>query len=187
MASPKTALVIVDVQNDFCPGGSLATERGTEVAGLIGSYQDNHADDYAHVVATQDWHIDPGEHFSDTPDFVDSWPVHCVADSTGAALHDAVRSHTIDAFFRKGEYSAAYSGFDGEADGVGMAQWLRDRGVEKLDVVGIATDHCVRATVLDALEEGFEVRVLTEMCAAVDNERGDAAFAEMVGSGAQLS
>ncbi|MDO5683926.1 MAG: isochorismatase family protein [Propionibacteriaceae bacterium] len=173
MASPKTALVIVDVQNDFCPGGSLATERGTQVAGLIGSYQD--------------WHIDPGEHFSDTPDFVDSWPVHCVADSTGAALHDAVRSHTIDAFFRKGEYSAAYSGFEGEAEGVGMAQWLRDRGVEKLDVVGIATDHCVRATVLDALEEGFEVRVLTEMCAAVDTERGDAAFAEMVGSGAQLS
>ena len=183
----KTALVIVDVQNDFCPGGSLATDRGSEVARLIGEYQDSHGSRYAHIVATQDWHIDPGSHFSDTPDFVDSWPVHCVADSEGAALHEDVRQGPIEAYFRKGEYTAAYSGFEGDADGVGMAEWLRERGVEKLDVVGIATDHCVRATTLDGLREGFEVRVLTDLCAPVDEERGAAALQELVSAGAQLS
>ncbi|MDO5513457.1 nicotinamidase [Corynebacterium sp.] len=183
----KTALVIVDVQNDFCPGGSLATDRGSEVAALIGEYQESHGASYDHIVATQDWHIDPGAHFSDNPDFVDSWPVHCVAGSEGAELHPAVRPEPVEAYFRKGEYTAAYSGFEGAADGVGMAEWLRARGVEKLDVVGIATDHCVRATVLDALEEGFEVRVLTDMCAPVDEERGAATLQELVGAGAQLS
>ena len=183
----KTALVIVDVQNDFCPGGSLATDRGSEVAKLIGEYQDSHGTRYDHIVATQDWHIDPGSHFSDTPDFVDSWAVHCVAGCEGAALHEDVRTAPIEAYFRKGEYTAAYSGFEGDADGVGMAEWLRERGVEKLDVVGIATDHCVRATTLDGLREGFEVRVLTDLCAPVDEERGAATWQELVSAGAQLS
>ncbi|MCS5480300.1 nicotinamidase [Corynebacterium sp. YIM 101645] len=187
MSTPKTALVIVDVQNDFCPGGSLATERGHEVAKLIGEYQDSHGGRYAHIIATQDWHVDPGGHFSDTPDFVDSWPVHCVAGTEGADMHPQVRTGLIDAYFRKGEHTAAYSGFEGAADGVGMAEWLKERDVEKLDVVGIATDHCVRATALDALGEGFEVRVLTDMCSPVDEERGEAALQELVGSGAQLS
>ncbi|WP_085548269.1 nicotinamidase [Corynebacterium pollutisoli] len=187
MNTPKTALVIVDVQNDFCPGGSLATDRGDEVARLIGEYQDSHGDRYAHIIATQDWHIDPGSHFSDNPDYVDSWPVHCVAESKGAALHEDVRADRIEAYFRKGEYTAAYSGFEGAADGVSMAEWLKERGVEKLDVVGIATDHCVRATSLDALEEGFEVRVLTDLCSPVDEARGEAALQELVKAGAQLS
>lgn len=187
MATPTTALVIVDIQNDFCPGGSLGTARGTEVAELIGKYQDSHGANYAHVIATQDWHVDPGAHFSTNPDYVDSWPVHCVADTKGAEFHSAIRRDGIEAIFRKGEHSAAYSGFEGAADGVGMAQWLKDRGVDKLDVVGIATEHCVRATVLDALEEGFEARVLTEMCAAVDDELSDEALHELVSSGAQLS
>ncbi|GAB2512206.1 isochorismatase family protein [Corynebacterium atrinae] len=188
MSSPATALIIVDVQNDFCPGGSLATEQGAEVARLIAEHVAHHGERYSHIVATQDWHIDPGSHFSEDPDFVDSWPVHCVAGSPGAELHEALHNTLIDALFRKGAYSAAYSGFEGAAEGgEGLAQWLRQRGVDKLDVVGIATDHCVRATVLDGLDEGFEVRVLTDLCAAVDKQRGDAAFAEMVGSGAQLS
>jgi len=187
MSTPKTALVIVDVQNDFCPGGSLATDRGDEVARLIGEYQDSHGDRYAHVVATQDWHIDPGAHFSDDPDYVDSWPVHCVADSEGAAMHRDVRTDAIEAYFRKGAYTAAYSGFEGDADGVSMRDWLRERGVEKLDIVGIATDHCVRATALDALEADFEVRVLTDMCSPVDEARGEAALQELVKAGAQLS
>ena len=187
MTAPTTALVIVDVQNDFCPGGSLATDRGNEVAARIGAYQDSHGSTYSHIVATQDWHIDPGAHFSDTPDFVDSWPVHCVAGSTGAALHPEVRADAIGAYFRKGEYTAAYSGFEGAADGVGMKEWLQERGVEKLDVVGIATDHCVRATALDALQAGFEVRILTDMCSPVDEARGEAALQELVSVGAQLS
>ena len=185
--APKTALVIVDVQNDFCPGGSLATERGSEVAALIGGHQDSHGERYDHTVATQDWHIDPGSHFSDHPDYVDSWPVHCVAESEGAALHEEIRTAPIEAYFRKGEYTAAYSGFEGAADGVPLAEWLRERGVEKLDVVGIATDHCVRATALDALEAGFEVRILTDLVAPVDDARGEAALQELVRAGAQLS
>ncbi|QGU05393.1 nicotinamidase [Corynebacterium comes] len=187
MTSPRTALVIVDVQNDFCPGGTLATDRGHEVARRIGEYQASHGASYAHIVATQDWHIDPGSHFSATPDFVDSWPVHCVAGSEGAAMHEDVRTDTIEAYFRKGEHTAAYSGFEGAADGVGMNDWLKERGVEKLDLVGIATDHCVRATALDALEAGFEVRVLTDMCAPVDEARGEATLQELVKAGAQLS
>ena len=182
------ALVIVDVQNDFTTG-SLATRRGPEVAGTIGQYigddlaELNH---YSTIVATQDWHIDPGAHFSEEPDFVDSWPRHCVAGTEGAEMHPALADAPIEAHFRKGEYEAAYSGFEGKADGMGLADWLRERGVTDLDVVGIATDHCVRATVRDALRAGFGVRVLTGMCAAVDNARGDAALIEMEKAGAEL-
>lgn len=183
------ALIIVDVQNDFCPGGSLATARGTEVARLIANYLPSElaeSNDYAAVVATQDWHIDPGEHFSEEPDYVDSWPVHCVAESRGAALHPALDEALIDAHFRKGQYEAAYSGFEGTFGDELLASWLHSRGIEELDVVGIATDHCVRATVLDGLKEGFSVRVLTGMCSAVDNKRGDAALDEMDEAGAEL-
>ena len=182
------ALIIVDVQNDFTTG-SLATARGPEVAGTIANYigddlaEMNH---YSHIIATQDWHIDPGAHFSETPDFVDSWPRHCVADTEGSQMHPSLADAPIEAYFRKGEYEAAYSGFEGKADGVALADWLRERGVTEFDVTGIATDHCVRATVLDGLKAGFSVRVLTGMCAAVDNDRGDAAFAEMEAAGAEL-
>lgn len=183
------ALLIVDVQNDFCPGGALATARGAEVARKIGHYQVSELardNDYAAVVATQDWHIDPGDHFSENPDYVNSWPVHCLANSPGAALHESVDQSQIDAHFRKGRYDAAYSGFEGTFDDELLAPWLRSRGIETLDVVGIATDHCVRATVLDALKEGFGVRVLTGMCAAVDIRRGDDALEEMDLAGADL-
>ncbi|GAB3946862.1 nicotinamidase [Corynebacterium tapiri] len=183
------ALVIVDVQPDFCPGGSLATERGDHVARLIGGFVDSdvaQATNYAAVVATQDWHIDPGSHFSDEPDFVDSWPRHCVAHTEGAELHPALRDVDFDALFKKGQYEAAYSGFEGTFEGESLAHWLRSSGITAIDVAGIATDFCVRATVLDGLKENFEVRVLTGMCSAVDPQRGDAALAEMEAAGAQL-
>lgn len=183
------ALILVDVQKDFCPGGSLATERGDEVAGKIGAYQLSHADDYTAVIATQDWHIDPGSHFSETPDFRETWPVHCVADSAGAAMHEKVRTDLIDEYFRKGQYTAAYSGFEGHAasdDKTTMQTWLQDRGITTVDIAGIATDHCVRATVLDALKTGFQVRILTGMCSAVGIESGDAALEEMHAAGAEL-
>lgn len=182
------ALILVDVQKDFCPGGALATERGAEVAGKIGAYQHSHGREYATVVATQDWHIDPGAHFSETPDFHDSWPVHCTADSEGAAMHERIDTAGIAEFFRKGQYSAAYSGFEGTAagDGTPLAEWLRGRGITEVDILGIATDHCVRATTLDALKEGFRVQVLTSMCAAVDRRAGDRALEEMHEAGAIL-
>lgn len=157
-----------------------------KIAELIGS--DQHSREYSHIVATQDWHIDPGSHFSENPDFVDSWPVHCVADSDGAALRGAVAGITFDEYFRKGEYEAAYSGFEGasKSEGALLADWLRERDIADIDVVGIATDHCVRATVLDALNEGFRVRVLRAMCSPVDDKRGETALDEMQRAGAEL-
>ncbi|NLZ57143.1 MAG: isochorismatase family protein [Corynebacterium sp.] len=183
------ALILVDVQKDFCPGGSLATNRGDEVAGLIGAYQLSHASEYDAVIATQDWHIDPGSHFSDTPDYIDTWPVHCVADSAGAAMHEKIRTDLITEYFPKGEHTAAYSGFEGHAKADGetsMADWLTSRDITTLDIAGIATDHCVRATALDALKTGFSVRILTGMCSAVGIESGDAALEEMHTAGAEL-
>lgn len=187
----KTALLIVDVQNDFCPGGALATARGDEVATRIAELiadADGQAREYDYIVATQDWHIDPGAHFSETPDFVDSWPEHCVAGSEGAQIRRPVPTDQIDQFFKKGHYTAAYSGFEGVNDAdQGLADWLREHGIARLDVCGIATDHCVRATVLDALKEDFEVRVLQDMCSPVDDTRGADALQEMQNAGAALA
>lgn len=187
----KTALLIVDVQNDFCPGGALATARGDKVATRIAeliSGTDGQAREYDYVVATQDWHIDPGAHFSENPDFVDSWPEHCVADSDGAQIRRPVPTDQIDQFFKKGHYTAAYSGFEGVNDAdQGLAEWLREHDIARLDVCGIATDHCVRATVLDALKEGFEVRVPQDMCSPVDDARGADALREMQNAGAALA
>nr|WP_278723393.1 isochorismatase family protein [Corynebacterium accolens] len=176
----NTALIIVDVQHDFCPGGALGTDRGNEVAEKISSLQT----EYDTVVATQDWHIDPGSHFAEDPDFVDSWPVHCVADSYGAQMHEAIGP--AQAYFRKGEYTAAYSGFEGAANGVLLAEWLREHDIDAVDIVGIATDHCVQATAADALKEGFSVRVLSEYCSPVDPDRGDAALAKLGKAGATI-
>ena len=184
------ALLIVDVQNDFCPGGSLATARGDEVAVAIARLlaDPEQVGAYSHVVATQDWHIDPGAHFSDEPDFVDSWPVHCVAGSEGAELRPPLNPEAVCRFFRKGAYTAAYSGFEGtDETATLLADWLRANGVDALDVCGIATDHCVRATVLDARAEGFATRVLADLCAPVDEARAAAAFEEMQAAGAQLT
>ena len=181
------ALIVVDVQNDFCEGGSLAVANGGAVArqidALIGTER---ADGYAHIVATKDYHVDPGEHFSATPDFVNSWPRHCVAGSRGAEFHPGLDPAGIEAVFCKGAYSAAYSGFEGSADGVGLEDWLRDRGVDEVDVVGIATDYCVRATALDAVRAGFATRVLVDLTAGVAPESTSAALAELAAAGVEL-
>jgi hypothetical protein len=184
------ALLLVDVQNDFCPGGALATEKGMQVANAIAEHIAEHKDRYAALLATKDWHIDPGNHFSAEPDFVDSWPVHCKADSEGAAFAGGVEKlkDDFDAVFYKGHYTPAYSGFEGTTDaGENLADWLRRNDIDIIDVVGIATDYCVKATVLDGLKEGFEVKVLTDLVAAVSEETGDAALQEMVHAGCQLA
>ena len=192
MSLTKRALIIVDVQKDFCEGGSLAVAGGSRVAAAITDWLDEHADRYAVVAATADWHEDPGPHFSDSPDYLDTWPPHCVADSAGAAFHPAATSaiERADAIFRKGRRSAAYSGFEGYADesgaGVGLAQWLHERQVEAVDIVGIATDHCVRATALDAVAEGFRTRVLLDLTAGVAPESTLDALHQMQGAGAEL-
>ncbi|MEJ6013368.1 isochorismatase family protein [Corynebacterium sp. H127] len=179
------ALIVVDVQNDFCPGGTLATEEGGNVAKKIAALLSNQ-DDYAVVVATQDWHIDPGEHFSDAPDFVNSWPVHCVAQSDGADFHPALQGYPFDAVFRKGEYAAAYSGFEGADHGTSLNEYLLEHAITNVDIVGIATDYCVRATALDAVANGYVVRILTDYVAAVAETTGVAALSDIAREGATV-
>jgi nicotinamidase/pyrazinamidase len=169
------ALIVVDVQNDFCEGGSLAVAGGADVAFRIGEllhkWHEAEPDDrqYAYVVATRDHHIDPGDHFSKEPDFVNSWPRHCVAGTDGVSFHPNLDPQPFDAIFDKGEYAAAYSGFEGKSHegGQTLADWLRTHGVTDVDVCGIATDYCVRATALDAHQEGFRTTVLTALTAGV--------------------
>jgi nicotinamidase/pyrazinamidase len=160
------ALIIVDVQNDFCEGGSLAVPGGAGVAAGISAAL--RSGPWDHIVATKDYHVDPGAHFSSHPDFVDSWPAHCVVGTDGAAFHPALETSRVEAVFHKGEHAAAYSGFEGHTtEGEGLADWLRERQVTEVDVVGIATDHCVRATALDAKAAGFATTVLLDLTAGV--------------------
>jgi nicotinamidase/pyrazinamidase len=173
------ALIIVDVQNDFCEGGSLAVTGGATVARAINDYLDGEPD-YRHVVATKDFHIDPGDHFSDRPDYSSSWPPHCVAETTGAEFHPDLDTGPVEAVFRKGAHAAAYSGFEGvDEHGTPLLEWLRRRGVDEVDVVGLATDHCVRRTAVDAARAGLVTRVLVDLTAGVSADTTQQALAEM--------
>jgi nicotinamidase/pyrazinamidase len=186
----RRALIIVDVQNDFTEGGSLAVAGGAAVARAITEHVQAHRDDYVAVVGTRDWHVDPGAHFADQPDYVDTWPAHCVVGTPGADSHPAVDTSAVDAWFTKGEHAAAYSGFEGATDAggerVGLGAWLAGHQVEAVDVVGIATDHCVRATALDAVSEGYSTRVLLGLTAGVARETTDRALAQLRDAGAEL-
>ncbi len=192
MSLTRRALLIVDVQNDFCEGGSLAVVGGERVAAVIADWHAENADRYDALAATADWHEDPGPHFSEDPDYRTTWPAHCVAGTPGAAFHPAAKGaiEQADAVFRKGRLSAAYSGFEGYAGepaaGVGLAQWLHERQIEAVDIVGIATDHCVRATALDAVAEGFRTRVLLDLTAGVAPATTQDALHQMRGAGAEL-
>lgn len=195
-----TALIVVDVQNDFCEGGSLAVAGGAATAARISDFladgptggasgassegageqrgkthpgtEGGRQGRYDFVIATRDHHMDPGEHFSAEPDFVDTWPPHCVAGTPGADFHPGLTFRDFDAVFFKGQHAAAYSGFEGATTaGIPLTEWLRDRDVDTVDVCGIATDHCVRATALDAAEAGLRTTVLLELTAAVSPDR----------------
>ncbi|MFB9234016.1 isochorismatase family protein [Plantactinospora siamensis] len=181
------ALIIVDVQNDFCEGGSLAVAGGAAVAAAVSRLLAAPVDRWAHVVATKDYHVDPGDHFGDPPDYRTSWPRHCVVGTAGSEFHPELAAERIEAVFHKGEHAAAYSGFEGHtADGEGLADWLGRHGVDAVDVVGIATDHCVRATALDAVRAGFATTVLLDLTAGVAAPTTEAALAELAAAGATL-
>jgi nicotinamidase/pyrazinamidase len=189
-------LVIVDVQRDFCddqPGATLGVPFGGKVAGLIGDHLRSSIHDYDLLVLTGDWHVDPGPHFSESPDYRDSWPRHCVAGTIGATWHPQLEAALSDiggrvptVVIRKGSHQAAYSGFEGseQSDHRSLDEVLRGASIESLDIVGIATDHCVAATAADALERGYSTRILGALTAAVDVSRGAECLAALAASGA---
>ena len=182
------ALIITDVQNDFCEGGSLAVTGGAAVARAVSEHLAGGGHDYAHVVATKDFHIDPGSHFSDHPDYAASWPPHCVVGTTGADFHPNLDTSAVEAVFRKGQHAAAYSGFEGADDnGTLLGDWLRGHGVDEVDVVGIATDYCVHATAADAARTGFATRVLLDLTAGVAPASMAEAIADLRAGGVELS
>jgi nicotinamidase/pyrazinamidase len=183
----RRALVVVDVQRDFCEGGSLAVAGGVGVAAAIAELLAG-PHGYSHVVATRDHHIDPGSHFSEHPDYVDSWPPHCVVGTPGVELRPELSDVAFEAVFDKGEFAAAYSGFEGRsASGDSLSGWLRDRGVQAVEVCGIATDYCVRATAVDAAAAGFETTVLLDLTAAVAPDRLPDSLAALEHAGVSLS
>ncbi|MFT0762290.1 isochorismatase family protein [Scrofimicrobium sp. R131] len=174
------ALLIVDVQPTFCEGGELPIDGGNACAQRIAQYADEHTDDYDLIVTTQDWHIEPGGHFSTEPDFVDTWPPHGVAGSPNAEVHSALADLHVDYAVKKGQYRAAYSGFEGETpDGTTLTEVLRSEGIDQADVVGLALSHCVKETALDARRLGLRVRVLEDLSEPVSRELGEAAVAQL--------
>jgi nicotinamidase/pyrazinamidase len=189
----STALIVVDVQNDFCPGGSLAVQEGDAVASRITSWVASARRQYDLVVATMDWHPTPEDkpsfdHFSASPDFVATWPPHCVRDTVGAALHANLELPADAVVVRKGQDSAAYSGFEGSDDGGRtLGEVLRASAIDAVDVVGLATDYCVKATALDAAQCGLSVRVLSSMIAGVAPESTALALDEMRAAGIQVT
>ncbi len=188
------ALIVVDVQNDFCEGGSLPVTGGGQVArdvdALLRQWAAGgpEAPGWDHVVATKDHHVDPGDHWSSEPDFATSWPVHCEVGTDGEQFHPDLDPAPFEAVFLKGRHEAAYSGFEGhDDDGASLAEWLRRHGVTEVDVCGLATDHCVRATALDAVEAGFGTRLLSRLCAGVAPETTTAALSELESHGVQVA
>ncbi|MEU4015267.1 isochorismatase family protein [Microbacterium sp. NPDC028030] len=184
------ALLVVDVQNDFTEGGALAVAGGDAVAAAITTFLAAHSGEYQVIIASRDWHdaaSDNGGHFADAPDFVDSWPVHCVAGTDGAEYDPLLVTAAVTHHVRKGQGKPAYSMFEGETpEGETVGAILSAAGVLSADVAGLATDHCVRASALDAIAHGVRVRVLTDLVAGVAPEPSDAALAELVHAGAEL-
>jgi nicotinamidase/pyrazinamidase len=180
------ALIVADPQRDFCEGGALGVVGGTAAVNRIDKLlRSDHG--YAYVVATRDHHIDPGSHFADEPDFVDSWPPHCVVGTPGAEFHDELTFRDFSTVVYKGHYEPAYSAFEGVTDdGETLSAWLRARGVDQLDICGIATDYCVHATALDAVREGFDTTVLLDLTAAVAPDHIPAISAELQEAGVAI-
>ncbi len=197
------ALIIVDVQPTFCEGGELGVEGGNAVAERIAEYVETHRGEYAYIATTQDWHIEPGTHWSDNPDYVDTWPVHGKAGTANAELHPAIAVLGIGHHFKKGQYSPSYSGFEGLEDntdriptheevaadltaGRTLANALESAGITRVDVVGLAESHCVKETALDARKLGYETHVIEELTEPVSEELGVDARRQMREAGVVL-
>ena len=187
------ALFIIDVQNDFTEGGVLGVDGGAAVAAGITALLVAHPEEYRYVFASRDWHDignDNGGHFArdSAPDFTVTWPVHCVAGTGGAEYHPALATDAVTFHIRKGQGKPAYSIFEGTTEaGRTVTALLSELGVTDIDIVGLATDYCVRASTLDALEHGQHVRVFTDLVAGVAAESTATALAEMAHAGAVLA
>ena len=184
-----TALLVIDVQNDFTEGGALGVEGGARVAGAVTAYLRTVPVPYDVVVASRDWHDEQGDnggHFSAEPDYLDTWPPHCVRGTRGADYHPDLDSSLVDEHVLKGTGIPAYSIFEGAtASGESTAELVARLGVTDVDVVGLATDHCVRASALDAVRAGLHVRVLTDLVAGVAEAPSEAALAELRAAGVE--
>ena len=197
------ALIVVDVQPTFCEGGELGVEGGNAVAERIAEYVETHRNEYSYVATTQDWHVEPGRHWSDDPDYVDTWPVHGKAGTANAGLHPAIAALGIGHHFKKGQYSPSYSGFEGLEDntdriptreevaadltaGRTLANALEAAGITRVDVVGLAESHCVKETALDARKLGYETHVIEELTEPVSEELGVDARRQMREAGVVL-
>ena len=197
------ALIIVDVQPTFCEGGELGVEGGNAVAERIAEYVETHRNEYSYVATTQDWHVEPGRHWSDDPDYVDTWPVHGKAGTANAGLHPAIAALGIGHHFKKGQYSPSYSGFEGLEDntdriptreevaadltaGRTLANALEAAGITRVDVVGLAESHCVKETALDARKLGYETHVIEELTEPVSEDLGVDARRQMREAGVVL-
>jgi len=184
VSSARRAIVVVDPQPDFFEGGALPVTGATRVAEKIAAYLLAHGEDYTMRIVTQDWHIDPGDHWSSDPNYVTTWPVHCVAGTSGAAIHRALADQQWDVIIHKGLHEGAYSGFDGvNGDGSSLADQLTKGAVDNVTIVGFATDHCVKATALDARAYGLDVTVVLDLCAGVAPKTTREAILEMTAAG----
>lgn len=188
------ALLVIDVQNDFCEGGALACQGGASVAAKISSFIRENPTRYELVVASRDWHT-PNEsndgHFppdGNLPDYMSTWPLHCIQGTEGAEYHHNLDTNLIDVHIKKGQSSNGYSIFDGVTDeGESFADVLRSHSISEVEVVGIATDYCVRASALDSVKHGFKVRVISSLTAGVSEASTERAIAEMVDAGVDVS
>lgn len=184
------ALIIVDVQNDFCEGGSLAVPGGAAVASAVSDHVATRQDDYDLVVATRDWHVEPGEHFAapgTDPDYERTWPVHCVAGTAGAEFHPHLHLTPETVIVSKGQHAGAYSGFEGRtAAGATLDEALRAEGIVSVDVCGLATSFCAKATALSAVAAGYHTRLLADLCADVAGADTGASFAALEAAGVEV-
>ena len=187
------ALFVIDVQNDFCEGGTLACQGGAQVASSITSYLERSKSDYDFVIASRDWHTpnsENGGHFplpGNAPDYVNTWPLHCIAGEPGAEYHPNLNKALIDIHIKKGQGQHGYSIFEGVSDsGESIQDLLTRLEISDVDVVGIATDYCVRASALDAKQFGLDVRVITSLTAGVAASSTEAAIDELVDAGVQV-
>ncbi len=183
-----SALIIIDMQNDFCEGGSLAVSGGSLLAKQLSEFLYSDAQQtYRHILATRDAHINPKEHFSETPDYIDTWPVHCIYESHGYQIHPDLKTYPFNAIFNKGAYQAAYSGFEGrDTQGISLDKWLTNHEVTHVDIAGLALDFCVKETVFDALTLGYKVRLIADLCCAVRPENTDDTLEILQKHGAEI-